>query len=164
MHLDVEGAADVGLAVGGRSAAQFVQRFDDAFGHADFEEVAGGGGGGGGSAVGTARAMIGTPYAYGGASPGGFDCSGLMVYAFKQAGVMLPRTSYSQWGVGVAVSRANVQAGDLVFFNSNGPGASHVGVATGPSSFISATSNGVMETSIDSSYWSQHYVGARRVS
>jgi cell wall-associated NlpC family hydrolase len=61
------------------------------------------------------------------------------------------------------VSRSAIQAGDLVFFNTNGPGASHVGVATGPTSFISATSHGVMETSLSSGYWSSHYVGARRV-
>ena len=56
--------------------------------------------GGGGSAVSAARAAIGTPYAYGGAAPGGFDCSGLVVYAFKQAGVSLPRTSFAQFGAG----------------------------------------------------------------
>ena len=86
--------------------------------------------GGGGSAVSAARSMIGTPYVYGGAAPGGFDCSGLVVYALRQAGISVPRTSYSQFGVGAPVSRANVQAGDLVFFNANGPGASHVGIAT----------------------------------
>jgi peptidoglycan DL-endopeptidase CwlO len=127
-------------------------------------------GGGGGSAVGTARAMIGTPYALGGASPGGFDCSGLVVYAFRQAGVTMPRTSYSQWGVsysqwgvGAPVSRANIQAGDLVFFNANGPGASHVGIATSNSTVISATTHGVREHMISGPYWGDHYIGARRV-
>jgi cell wall-associated NlpC family hydrolase len=105
----------------------------------------------------------GTRYAWGGASPGGFDCSGLVVYAFKRAGVSVPRTSYAQWGVGSPVSRANVQAGDLVFFNANGPGASHVGIATSNSTVISATTRGVMEHSIGGSYWGSHYVGARRV-
>ena len=120
-------------------------------------------GGGGGSAVGTARAMIGTPYALGGAAPGGFDCSGLVVYAFKQAGVTLPRTSYSQWGVGAPVSRANIQAGDLVFFNANGPGASHVGIATSNATVISATTHGVREHNISGPYWGEHYIGARRL-
>jgi cell wall-associated NlpC family hydrolase len=120
-------------------------------------------GGGGGSAVGTARAMIGTPYAYGGTSPGGFDCSGLVVYAFRQAGVTLPRTSYSQWGVGTAVSRASIQAGDLVFFNANGPGASHVGIATSNATVISATTHGVREHNISGPYWGDHYIGARRL-
>ena len=119
--------------------------------------------GGGGSAVSAARSQIGTPYAYGGAAPGGFDCSGLVFYAFKQAGVTLPRTSFAQFGVGAPVSRANIQAGDLVFFNANGPGASHVGIATSNSTVISATTHGVMEHAISDSYWGSHYVGARRV-
>ena len=117
----------------------------------------------GGSAVAAAQAQIGKPYAYAGNGPAAFDCSGLTVHAFRAAGVSLPRTSFGQYGMGAPVSRDSIQAGDLVFFDSNGPGASHVGVATGPSSFVSATSHGVMETSIDSGYWSQHYVGARRV-
>jgi cell wall-associated NlpC family hydrolase len=119
--------------------------------------------GGGGSAVSVARSMIGTPYAYGGAQPGGFDCSGLVVYAFQKAGVSLPRTSFAQFGAGSAVDRANVQAGDLVFFNANGPGASHVGIATSNSTVISATTRGVREHAISDSYWGSHYVGARRV-
>ena len=110
-----------------------------------------------------ARAQIGAPYAYGGSAPGGFDCSGLVVYAFKQAGVSLPRTSFAQFGSGTAVDRANIQAGDLVFFNANGPGASHVGIATSNSTVISATTHGVREHAISDSYWGSHYVGARRV-
>jgi cell wall-associated NlpC family hydrolase len=106
--------------------------------------------------------MIGTPYAAGGAQPGGFDCSGLVQWAFKQAGVTLPRTSFAQFSVGTPVSRANVQAGDLVFFNANGPGASHVGIATSNSTAISATTHGVREHAISDSYWGSHYVGARR--
>ncbi len=117
----------------------------------------------GGSAVAAAQAQVGKPYAYAGNGPAAFDCSGLTVHAFRAAGVSLPRTSFGQYGMGTAVSRDSIQAGDLVFFDSNGPGASHVGVATGPTSFVSATSHGVMETSIDSGYWSEHYVGARRV-
>lgn len=118
--------------------------------------------GGGGSAVSAARSVIGTPYASGGTQPGGFDCSGLVQWAFKQAGISLPRTSFAQFGVGAPVSRANVQAGDLVFFNANGPGASHVGIATSNGTAISATTHGVMEHSISDSYWGSHYVGARR--
>jgi cell wall-associated NlpC family hydrolase len=119
--------------------------------------------GGGGSAVSAARSAIGTPYAYGGVTTAGFDCSGLVVWAFQKAGVSLPRTSFGQFGAGTAVSRANVQAGDLVFFNANGPGASHVGIATSNSTVISATTHGVMEHAISDSYWGSHYVGARRV-
>jgi cell wall-associated NlpC family hydrolase len=116
----------------------------------------------GGSALGVARSMIGQPYVFGGERPGGFDCSGLMVYAFRQAGITLPRTSYAQFGVGVPVSRANVQAGDLVFFNASGPGASHVGIATSNAFAISATTHGVREHPISGPYWGAHYIGARR--
>src|SRR5215210_3573030 len=119
-------------------------------------------GAGGGTAVSVARSMIGRPYAYGGASPRAFDCSGLMVYAFRQAGVTLPRTSFEQFGVGVPVSRASIQAGDLVFFNASGPGASHVGIATSNATVISATTHGVREHTIGGPYWGAHYVGARR--
>ena len=97
------------------------------------------GGGGGGSALAAARSVIGTPYALGGEGPGTFDCSGLTQWAMRQAGVTLPRTSYSQFGVGTPVSRAAIQAGDLVFFNANGPGASHVGIAASNATVISAT-------------------------
>jgi cell wall-associated NlpC family hydrolase len=123
----------------------------------------GAGGGGGGSALAAARSMIGRPYALGGVGPGSFDCSGLTQWAMRQAGVTLPRTSYSQWGVGTPVSRAAVQAGDLVFFNANGPGASHVGIAASNSTAISATSHGVREHAISDAYWGSHYLGARHV-
>ena len=119
--------------------------------------------GGGGSAVSAARSAIGSPYSYGGTTKAGFDCSGLVVWAFQQSGASLPRTSFAQYGQGSAVDRANIQAGDLVFFNANGPGASHVGIATSNSTVISATSRGVMEHAIGDSYWGSHYVGARRV-
>jgi cell wall-associated NlpC family hydrolase len=120
-------------------------------------------GGGGSSAVSAVRSQIGTPYATAGAAPGGFDCSGLTQWAMRQAGISIPRTSYAQFGVGTPVSRSSIQAGDLVFFNTNGGGASHVGIATSNSTVISATTHGVREHSISDSYWGSHYVGARRV-
>jgi peptidoglycan hydrolase-like protein with peptidoglycan-binding domain len=119
--------------------------------------------GSGMSAVAAAQSQIGKPYVTAGVGPNGFDCSGLTQWAFRQAGVSLPRTSWSQFTVGSPVSRANIQAGDLVFFNTSGGGASHVGIATGNSTVISATSHGVMQHSIGDSYWGPHYVGARRV-
>ena len=85
---------------------------------------------GGGSAVAAARTKLGAPYALGGVGPTSWDCSGLTQWAFAQAGVTLPRTSFEQASAGVHVDRAAVQAGDLVFFDANGPGASHVGIAT----------------------------------
>jgi cell wall-associated NlpC family hydrolase len=127
------------------------------------ESGAGAGSASASSAVAAAAAKIGASYASGGNGPSSFDCSGLMVYAFKKAGISLPRTSFAQYGVGTAVSRSNIQAGDLVFFSTAGAGASHVGVATSSTSVISATSHGVMEHSFSSGYWSKYYVGARRV-
>ena len=121
------------------------------------------GGGGGGSALAAARSAIGTPYAYGGEGPSTYDCSGLTQWAMGRAGVTLPRTSFSQFGVGTPVSRAAIQAGDLVFFNAAGPGASHVGIASSNATVISATTHGVMEHPISSAYWGSHYLGARRV-
>jgi cell wall-associated NlpC family hydrolase len=116
------------------------------------------------AAVDAARLRIGDPYVSGGAQPGGFDCSGLMVWAFDQAGIPLPRTSFAQFGVGIAVPQNAIQAGDLVFFHSAGPGASHVGVAVSATRAISATSHGVMEHPIATGYWGARYVGARRIT
>jgi cell wall-associated NlpC family hydrolase len=79
-----------------------------------------------------------------------------------QAGVTIPRVSFDQFNVGTPVARENIQAGDLVFFDANGPGASHVGIATSNSTVISATTHGVREHAIDGDYWGRHYHGARR--
>jgi len=114
--------------------------------------------------VDAARRQIGKPYQSAGKGPGGFDCSGLTAFVFKAAGISLGSSSYAQYGQGSAVQKSEIQAGDLVFFDSNGSGASHVGIATGPTTMISATSHGVMENSFTSGYWGSHYVGARRVS
>jgi cell wall-associated NlpC family hydrolase len=116
------------------------------------------------AAVSAARSKIGASYAYGGNGPSAYDCSGLTVYAMAQAGVSLPRTSFAQFGMGSAITSGSIQAGDLVFFNTAGSGASHVGVATSGTTVISATTRGVMEHSIFDSYWGSHYVGARRVA
>ena len=120
-------------------------------------------GGGGGSAVAAARTKLGAPYALGGVGPASWDCSGLTQWAFAQAGVTLPRTSFEQASAGVHVDRAAIQAGDLVFFDANGPGASHVGIATSATTAISATTHGVREHATTGSYWGSHYYGARRV-
>jgi cell wall-associated NlpC family hydrolase len=121
------------------------------------------GSGSGVAALAAARREIGAPYRFGGTGAGGFDCSGLTQWAFGQARISLPRTSYSQFSVGVAVSQGAIRAGDLVFWNTDGSGASHVGIATGAGTAISATTHGVLEHSIGGSYWGVHYVGARRV-
>lgn len=115
------------------------------------------------AAVKAAKASIGASYAMGGNGPGAFDCSGLTVHAFRRAGIALPRMSQAQFGVGKAVARDEIRAGDLVFFDTNGPGPSHVGVATSRTTVISATSSGgVMEHPSTDAYWGSAYVGARR--
>jgi peptidoglycan hydrolase-like protein with peptidoglycan-binding domain len=121
------------------------------------------GGGSSMSAVAAARSQLGARYQFGGEGNGGWDCSGLTQWAMGKAGISLPRTSYSQYGVGTPVQQSAIQAGDLVFFDTDGTGASHVGIATGPGSVISATTHGVMEHGISGDYWGARYVGARRV-
>ena len=115
-------------------------------------------------AVSAAMSKIGAPYASGGNGPSAFDCSGLTSWAMRQAGISLPRTSFQQFGVGSAVSKDAIQAGDLVFFDTAGAGASDVGIATGPTTVVSATTHGVMNHSIFDNYWGSHFVGARRVA
>jgi cell wall-associated NlpC family hydrolase len=107
---------------------------------------------------------VGAPYSYGAAGPSSFDCSGLTSWALRQAGIAVPRTSFAQFGTGSAVDRGAIQAGDLVFFNTAGPGASDVGLATSATTVVSATTHGVMNHAIFDSYWGAHYVGARRVA
>jgi cell wall-associated NlpC family hydrolase len=115
------------------------------------------------AAIEAARSAIGTPYASGGTTTAGFDCSGLTMWAFAKAGIELPRTSFDQYGVGTAVEQSAIQPGDLVFFSTAGAGASHVGIATSATTVISATTRGVMEHQIADDYWGAAYVGARRV-
>jgi cell wall-associated NlpC family hydrolase len=116
-------------------------------------------------AVAAAHDAIGSPYASGGTTPDGFDCSGLTRWAYRKAGIRLPHSSYDQFELGDRVRRGDVVAGDLVFFDTAGSGASHVGIATDARHAISATSSGgVMEHSTRTGYWGDHYVGARRLT
>jgi cell wall-associated NlpC family hydrolase len=116
------------------------------------------------AAVQAALSKVGASYSYGAAGPSSFDCSGLVMWAFHQVGVSLPHSSYAQYGLGEPVSADAIQAGDLVFFNTAGSGASDVGIATSATTAVSATSHGVMTHSIRSGYWGDHFVGARRVA
>jgi len=106
----------------------------------------------------------GVPYVFGGTSPNGFDCSGFTRYIFAQAGINLPRAADEQYEVGQNVSYGQLQSGDLVYFTTYEPGASHVGIYLGNGQFISATSSrGIAIARIDSGYWGDRYLGARRV-
>lgn len=110
-----------------------------------------------------AQSLIGIPYVFGGTSTKGFDCSGFTQYVFKGSGIDLPRTSYAQYGMGTAVKKDQLQAGDLVFFSTYDKGASHVGIYIGGGSFIHAAGSAVKITSLSNSYYSPRYIGARRV-
>jgi cell wall-associated NlpC family hydrolase len=113
-----------------------------------------------GGVVGIAMQFLGVPYVWGGSSPSGFDCSGLVVYAFGQLGISLPHSTYSLWNVGVPVSSGDLQAGDMVFFN----GLSHMGIYIGNGMFVHAPHTGdVVKVSAMSGWYSSTYVGARRV-
>ena len=110
-----------------------------------------------------ALSLRGVPYVFGGSSKNGFDCSGFTQYVFKASGISLPRTSYSQFGVGSSVSKNQLQPGDLVFFTTYSKGASHVGIYVGGGNFVHASDNGVRTTSLSESYYANRYLGARRV-
>ena len=115
--------------------------------------------------ISTAKKYLGVPYVWGGTTPSGFDCSGLVQYAFKQHGISLPRTTSEQVKIGTYVSKANLRPGDLVFLqNTYRQGVSHVGIYIGDGQMIHASSSkGVVISNLSSSYYTQHYHSARRV-
>ena len=118
----------------------------------------------GSSIVATAKQYLGYKYVYGGSSPStGFDCSGFTSYIFKQYGISLNRTAAGQYSNGVAVSRANLQPGDLVMFGKSG--INHVAIYIGGGQIIhsSTPSTGVRIDSLSTGYYNNNYVGARRV-
>lgn len=115
-----------------------------------------------------AVSFVGTPYAAGGGSPeSGFDCSGLVAYVFARAAqARLPRNTFDLASAGVAVAPGELQAGDLVFYNTQRRPFSHVGIYLGQSRFVHAPSAGgaVRIEDMDLRYWSQRFDGARRLS
>ncbi len=113
-----------------------------------------------GGVVGIAMQYLGTPYVWGGASPGGFDCSGLVMYVYSQVGVSLPHSSYAMYGYGMPVSMSDLQPGDLVFFD----GLGHVGIYVGGGQFIHAPHTGdVVKISSLTGWYAASFVGARRL-
>ena len=113
----------------------------------------------------TALALRGAPYRDGGEDPGGFDCSGFVKYVFEQHGLAMPRDTRRQFGVGADVDPSGLEPGDLVFFSTVAPGASHVGIAVGGDQFVHApSSTGVVRVEhLSAQYWASRFVGARRV-
>ena len=113
-----------------------------------------------------ALAQVGKPYIWASANPNiGFDCSGLVYYVYKQVGISLNRTSYTQNNNGVSVDSKDLRKGDLVFFNNGGGRISHVGIYIGNNQFVHASSpgTGVIVSKLFGSYFGNTYVGARRI-
>jgi len=114
----------------------------------------------------TAKNLLGIGYIYGGTTTNGFDCSGFTQYVFAQNGVTLDRTAAQQYtNNGTSVAKSDLQPGDLVFFSSSSQSVGHVGIYIGDGEFIHSSSGAgkVITTSIDASYYVNHYVGAKRV-
>ena len=112
----------------------------------------------------TAAQYKGVPYVFGGTTPKGFDCSGYVQYVFARNGVHLTRTADTQALEGKFVSKKNLKPGDLVFFTTYEPGASHVGIYAGNNLFWNATSSrGIMLSNLNDSYWGPRYYTARRI-
>jgi cell wall-associated NlpC family hydrolase len=103
---------------------------------------------------------LGVPYVWGGASPSGFDCSGLVMYVYAQLGISLPHYTVAQWDATLPISASQMEPGDLVFFD----GLGHVGIYIGNGQFVHAPHTGtVVQISSLSGYWASAFVGARRV-
>ncbi len=118
----------------------------------------------GAAALLAAESRIGTPYRYGGSGPDAFDCSGLVAYAYQQAGVPLPRTAAQQYALARPVPRAELRPGDLVFFRWSGREVSHVGIYAGDGQFVHAPQTGgeVRTASLDDEWYRERYAGAGR--
>ena len=114
--------------------------------------------------VDVARSLIGVPYRFGGASPRGMDCSGLVHYAYRKIGVTVPRTVATQRRHAFPVSLAELQAGDLLFFRLRGRRVSHVGIYIGDQQFVHAPRTGkrVSITRLSNEYWKKRLAGAGR--
>lgn len=121
----------------------------------------------GAAIVAKTKQYLGVPYVWGGASPSGFDCSGLVYYVLNSVGISVPRSLAQQQKLGTYVAKSDLQPGDIVYFqNTYASGISHVGIYVGDGKFIHAPHSGsvVSYADLNSSYYVSHYYGARRFS
>jgi len=119
----------------------------------------------GNALIASAKTYLGVPYVFGGESvTTGLDCSSFTQLVMKENGITIPRTAAEQYAIGTTVDKANLQIGDLVFFTTYKPGASHVGFYMGNNQFIhdSSAAKQVTISSLDETYYTEHYIGARR--
>jgi len=118
-------------------------------------------------AAGQAAKMVGRPYRFGGSSPSaGFDCSGLVQYSYRHAGITLPHSTDRQRSASRLVKVADLRRGDLLFFHQEGKKHGHVGIYLGAGKFVHAPSSGktVRSDRLDSPYWKKHLTEARRLA
>ena len=114
--------------------------------------------------ISTAKKYIGVPYKFGGDTPKAFDCSGYLQYVFAKHGMKLPRTADLQYRLGKSMTSGKLEAGDLVFFTTYEPGASHCGIYLGDGQFIHASSSkGVRIDKLNDNYWKSKYYGGKHI-
>lgn len=112
------------------------------------------------SAISYGERFLGVPYVWGGTTPSGFDCSGFTSYVYRNAlGKSLPRTSAAQYSASKKISKSNLQAGDLVFFNTSGGGVSHVAIYAGNDKLLHAAGKKVKYSNLYDGYWNKRIVG-----
>ena len=116
-------------------------------------------------ALATALDLRGVRYKSGGSDPAGFDCSGLVQYVFARQGIALPRDVRRQFQVGYEIPTTELRPGDLLFFDTESNGASHVAIALDGQTFVHApNSRGVVRVErLSTTYWSRRLLGARRI-
>ncbi len=113
------------------------------------------------SIVGTARKYLGVSYKHGGSDPGGFDCSGFTMFVYKKNRIRIPRSTNEQFVSGKKIKISEANPGDLVFFDINGKGISHVGIYTGNFKFIHSprTGKSISYADLKNSYWKKRFRG-----